>query len=95
MTDFTADQKVIRYVLAKLKEDASTDREKHLAACTDTEVADLDGADVGYGCETGCDYVQFDAVIRCPHGDAVSYTYGDFGDLAGILEEIEEMFLDE
>jgi hypothetical protein len=93
--DFTADQKVVRYVLIKFREQASGTTEEHLAACPETTVSDLDAANVGYGCDTGCDYTEFNAVIECPHSQKVSYTYGDFGDLAGILTEIEEMFPDD
>lgn len=47
--------------------------------------------DGSYVCDTGCDYVRFEAVIECPHGFSELVEWGEFGDLAGILEDLKKL----
>lgn len=51
---------------------------------------DPDAYNGSYGCDTGCDYARFEAVITCPHGEREQFEWGDFGEIGRILEEFEE-----
>lgn len=82
-----ADAKVAEWILAEFKSGAGTPGEKHLAACPDTTVTHIQGEDGYYGCETGCEYARLEARISCPH-HSEDYTYGEFGDLADLINEI-------
>jgi hypothetical protein len=62
---------------------------EHLTDCPDLVVAELDANDGTYGCQTGCDYVRFEAVLTCPHGERTEWEWGDFGELAYIIEDLE------
>lgn len=83
MTD--ADDLVNRYVLWWFRND-STGHLPHLVDCPDAVVRDTKAWDGSYGCETGCDYVRFEAVVSCPHGSSELVEWGQFGELASILE---------
>lgn len=61
----------------------------HLGGCDQVTVEDAAAEDGGYGCDTGCEYVRFTAVLACPHGSREEHGYGEFGDLAGIIEDLE------
>ena len=92
----SADERVKRWILGEFREafaDAWRVREslRHLAACDGAEAADVTGGDGSYGCETGCEYVRLEAVITCPHGRREEWTWGEFGELADILEGLEEI----
>jgi hypothetical protein len=62
----------------------------HLRTCPDATTAELEGYDGQYGCETGCEYARLETAIVCPHGERdENYTYGEFGELADIIRDIE------
>lgn len=61
--------------------------DNHLNTCPDVVVS-YDGGDGVWGCETGCSYVRMEATLKCPHEEG-TYGYGEFGDMADILEELE------
>lgn len=61
----------------------------HLARCPDLIVAEVDAYNSTYGCDTGCEYVRMEAVLTCPHGERVEYEWGDFGELATVIEDLE------
>lgn len=91
-----ADDLVRRFILDKYREESRLpgrgDREhSHLAACAEVEVADPDAYNGLYGCDTGCEYARFEATIRCPHGYSEEYEWGDFGEIAGILPQLDEL----
>lgn len=76
-----------------IKEFRSEHPGEHLGECPELAVADLDARDGSYGCDTGCEYLQLQASLTCPHAahSAVAFTYGEFGDMAGLIEELERM----
>ncbi len=76
-----------------IKEFRSEHSGEHIGECLELAVADLDGRDGSYGCDTGCEYLQLQALITCPHAahSAVAFTYGEFGDMAGLIEALEKM----
>lgn len=84
-----ADEKVARFILREFREDAETEAEKHIASCPNVAVTHVEGQDGGYGCDTGCDYARLTAQVGCLHEKSVEYEYGDFGEIALILEDIE------
>jgi hypothetical protein len=53
-------------------------------------VEDPDALNGAHGCDTGCDYARFEAVIVCPHGQREEFEWGQFGEIADILEEMGE-----
>lgn len=78
---------VTRWVLKRYRE--AHGRNGHLRDCSDAVATDVEGGDGTYGCDTGCEYVRLEATISCPHGERDEYDYGDFGELAWILEDLE------
>ena len=91
-----ADQKVERLVLARFLEDeegaADYTVAGHLVKCPSLRVWDAEGRDGSYGCDTGCEYVTLEADLVCGHeGFEYTYTYGTFGDLDSLLEDLLEM----
>jgi hypothetical protein len=101
----TPDEKVGRLILRMFRSDtaatlrplgigrpADSTPEGHLALCEEATVLDPDASDGTYGCDTGCDYVTLEAQIACPHVAApVEYEYGDFGTMAMLLDDLDEM----
>ena len=87
-----ANELVCRYIVSHYREDNS-DREEHLVSCPDITVEDADSGNSmygsSYGCDPGCEYVKFEAVLTCPHGERVMNEFGEFGDMASILKELE------
>lgn len=83
-----ADELVTAYILDQYRK--STLNIGHLSTCPDVRVEDPDYTDGSYGCDTGCEYVTFDAVITCPHGEREEFEYGEFGDLAGIISWLQD-----
>jgi hypothetical protein len=81
----TADDLLRNHVIAKYRESYNN----HLAQCIGLTVAELDANDSTYGCDTGCEYVRLESVLTCPHGERVDYDWGDFGELAWLIEELE------
>ncbi len=62
---------------------------EHLPHCPELTVTHATAVDGVYGCDTGCEYVRFEADVSCPHGERVEgWRWGEFGDLAMILEDI-------
>lgn len=93
MVRMNANELVNRYALTQYQLDhrESSFREPtHLATCPDAS-ANASGRDGVYGCETGCEYVRFTATISCPHGETEKYTFGEFGELASIIEGLTEL----
>lgn len=87
-----ADEKVARFVLKDFREgivDRCPANARHLAACPDAKAMHVEGEDGTYGCDTGCEYARLTAQIECPHGMSYEHEYGDFGEIADILAEIE------
>jgi hypothetical protein len=84
-----ADEKVARFILREFRDNAESDLERHLASCPEVTVTHVEGENGTYGCDTGCDYARMTADIQCPHMPAVEFEYGDFGEIAFILEDIE------
>lgn len=64
---------------------------EHLRACNPLTVS-YKGMDSVYGCDTGCEYARLEATITCPHGESEDYEYGQFGELADLLEDIFDEF---
>jgi hypothetical protein len=81
-----ADELLDRYVLRKYRADPAVTG--HLSDCPDTVVESHGGTDGAYGCDTGCDYVRFDAVLSCPHGPTDTYEFGDFGQMWLIIHDM-------
>lgn len=59
----------------------------HLIECPSAKLTILDAYDGSYECETGCDFYRVETEVRCEHGVADEYTYGDFGEFS-FLEEL-------
>lgn len=88
----TADELLARYVLRGYREKntpAFGAPPPHLVSCEEATAKHVEAEDGTYGCETGCEYVRLTAMVECPHGESVEFEYGDFGDIAGIIEEME------
>lgn len=89
-----ADELVRRFILGKYREENTwrvSPERSHLVTCPDVEVADPDAYNGMYGCDTGCEYARFEATIRCPHGHSEEYEWGDFGEIADILPQLDEL----
>lgn len=87
-----ADELVARYILRVYREQhARVDGTPttHLAGCAEAQVTDPDAQNGTYGCDTGCDYYTLTATISCPHGETEDYEYGDFGEIAYLIEDLE------
>lgn len=85
-----ANELVARFILRTYREPHQADNQ-HLKECPDITVDDPDAYDGTYACDTGCEYVRFEALITCPHGEREAFKWGDFGRLSSILEEMSEM----
>lgn len=83
-----ADERVARFILKTYRESCRAES-PHLAKCREATVEDPDATDGVYGCDTGCEYAVFKAVVSCPHGEREKFRWGDFGEIATILEEFE------
>lgn len=64
------------------------DHSGHILNCN-YAVTDLEGGDGYYGCETGCEYYRLTATVRCACGIESTIEYGDFGQLANIIDELD------
>lgn len=92
----TADELVQRYVQRQFCIEEAR-QYPHLTKCPDTIII-VDSARNGtYGCDTGCEYVRFEATVSCPHGESCDYEFGEFSDLASIIEDMRRdgLVLDE
>ena len=81
----TLDEKVAGMIVRKWLAEAD---DEHLRICAEIVVTHPEAYDSSYGCDTGCEYVRLEADLSCPHGHAQRFEYGEFGDLAMLLEEI-------
>lgn len=79
-----ADRLLSAYVLRQYRDEYKG----HLAGCTEASVLEFDSRDGSYGCDTGCEYLSLQARIGCPHEDPVYYEYGEFGDIAFLVEQL-------
>jgi hypothetical protein len=80
------------YVLDRFRAEFRYDRRDalaHLAQCPSTRANLTEAEDGSYGCETGCEYARFTALFNCDHDHVFSYEYGEFGDLAMLIEDLE------
>ena len=91
-----ANEKVAKYIVHLFKTDSSISIQyhsgleaDHLRKCKTVSAIPKEAYDSTYGCDTGCEYVRLAAVIYCQDGMSIDYEYGDFGDLADILEDME------
>jgi hypothetical protein len=85
-----ANDRVARYILAQFKNEPGNEAAaQHLAHCESVRVIDPDASNGTYGCDTGCDYTTFEAVIACDHGQQIDYEYGEFGLLSDILWDLD------
>lgn len=82
----TPDELLIAVIVAKARENADS---QHLRQCPELMVTQADGSDGSYGCDTGCDYARLEARLSCPHGETEWYFYGEFGDLASLIEDMQ------
>lgn len=78
------DKAVCAWVLDMHQDDGQNE---HLKRCPTRRVAEAGARDGTYGCDTGCEYVRLEATITCDDGETEDFTYGDFGDLAWLLED--------
>lgn len=92
LTDYPpdADERVRRLILRRYRSAADgVAFPDHLQRCPEVYVDQADARDGSYGCDTGCEYVRFEATIRCPHGGSSQFDWGDFGELTDMLEEMD------
>lgn len=82
-----ANRLVAAWILREFRSDGD---DAHLRACPEAAVAEGEAFDSQYGCDTGCEYARWEAVITCPHGVRAEFEYGEFGELAYIIEELEK-----
>lgn len=86
-----ADERVNRLILRRYRAQADgVERPRHIHRCPEVYVADGDAEDGTYGCDTGCEYVRLEATLRCPHGEEDQIHWGDFGQLADLLDELDD-----
>ena len=87
-----ADELVGRFILRDFREGierSSSDEERHLAECAEAAATHIEGENGFYGCDTGCEYATLTAKLTCPHGYEVEHEYGEFGEIADILHDIQ------
>lgn len=82
-----ADDRVTRFVIKTYRDEGSNE---HLKACPALTATQAEGYDSTYGCDTGCEYVRFEAAMTCEHGERDDFEWGDFDRLADILKQIDE-----
>ncbi|ACU71845.1 hypothetical protein Caci_2936 [Catenulispora acidiphila DSM 44928] len=87
MTD--ADALVARYILDVWR----AEHPEH-AGCATLRVTNPDASDGAYGCDTGCSYYRFTAEAGCEHQAPEEFEFGDFGELADILEDLQRDYAD-
>ena len=84
----SVDEKVTAWVIMAARKKAE---DAHLRECPDLSASQPEAENGSYGCDTGCEYARLGADLSCPHGHSEAFTYGDFGDLAEIIEELARM----
>jgi hypothetical protein len=82
-----ADRLLRAYVLGEYRDDWP---HGHIGQCPEAKVLEFDSRNGSYGCETGCEYLRLEASVGCPHEDPVDYEYGEFGDIAGLITDLEQ-----
>jgi hypothetical protein len=58
------------------------------ADCESLHVLNPDAFGGTYGCETGCDYVTFTAIVACEHRQPEEFQFGQFGELNDLIEDL-------
>jgi hypothetical protein len=91
-----ANEKVAKYIVHLFKTDSpysppyhTGPEADHLRKCSTVYASPKEGYDGAYGCETGCEYARLEAIIYCQDGVSIDYKYGEFGELADILQDME------
>jgi hypothetical protein len=77
-----------RYIMRRYKDRDGGDN-AHLKSCPESALIEHDAKDTRYGCDTGCEYMRFEAVITCPHDEREEYDWGDFGELEFLISDLE------
>lgn len=89
-----ADELLRDYVLQQFRKEYYNEaqpRQLHLLECQETVVREADGTDGVYGCDTGCEYLRLECIMGCPHGEDIAYEYGEFGDIAFLIQGLEQL----
>jgi len=93
-----ADDKVARMVAQMYREEIlfdtnPLDYQLHLASCKTMEAQNAERSDGSYGCDTGCEYMELEATIKCdcPAIADDPWSYGSFGDTSTLLANLIEM----
>lgn len=79
-------QAVSRWLADRYREE-HTRPGQHLPACPDMQVTVHSAADGDYDCDTGCEYLRFEATVSCPHASE-EWEYGTFGELVWLLGDL-------
>jgi len=94
----SADDKVTRMVAQMYREQtlfdpAALDYQLHLASCDTMRAENAEAINGSYGCESGCEYMDLEALIKCdcPTIADEEYTYGTFGDTYWLLGHLDDM----
>jgi hypothetical protein len=82
-----ADKLLRSYVLSQFRAERHPQAEHHIAACGEARVLEFYSGD-GVYCESGCEYLRLEATIGCPHAKPVEYRYGEFGEIAMLVEDL-------
>ena len=95
-----ADDKVARMVAQMYREETlyesnPLDYQLHLAVCETMKAEHAEANDGAYGCDTGCEYYDLRATIKCdcPTIADEVWSYGSFGDTGWLLEKL--IYMDE
>ena len=101
--DLSANDRVNAWLLAKYRDNNPSgshlhtewfikrygEARAHLSECPDATIAEPTGSDGSYGCDTGCEYARLECTVQCSHGFSDLYEYGEFGELADMLADID------
>jgi len=94
----SADDKVNRLVAQMFREQTlfdtnPLDYQLHLASCDTMRAESAEATNGSYGCDTGCEYYELEAVIKCECPDAADeqYSYGSFGDTYYLLSHLDDL----
>ena len=93
-----ADDKVARMVAQMYREETlfesnPFDHQLHLAVCETMKAEAAEANDGAYGCDTGCEYYDLRALIKCdcPTIADEVWSYGSFGDTGWLIEKLVEL----
>lgn len=84
-----ADRLVERFILDQWREDHGGH-----AHCESLRVVKAEAEDSVYGCDTGCEYMCFTALLACEHKGEFKYDFGDFGELGSLIRRLERDYPD-